>query len=264
MGRAALLLAIGLACCLPPSLGAALGDSTRATGLAALPRLTAHGFATSVTHPRLRGHWALVGLGVLAALPLDGQVRERALSDDGLMADGLARLGDRWGDPLAALTILPLITLVETLRGSPGKETWQRLAFAATSLAAVGVSTVVLKEVVRRQRPNDSNHRSFPSGHASVAFGVAEVVRTLYGRRNASVFYTLATVTAISRIHDDKHYLSDVVAGAGLAMGLVRGFALAQGRAVRLTVTRLRLTPGSAELAISIGRGTPRSRPTTR
>ncbi len=285
MGRTPLLLAAGLACCLSPlatasphtatafggtmagqtgeAKGATLADSTRATGLAALPRLTADGLATSVSHPQLRPHWGLVGLGVLVALPLDGQVQEQALND-GLMPEGLARLGDGWGGLWAAATILPLITLAETMRGSPSEETRQRLAFAATSLAAVGITTAVMKEVVRRQRPNDAGHRSFPSGHTSAAFGVAEVIRTLYGRRNASVFYTLAAITAISRIHDNKHYLSDVAAGAGLAVGLVRGFALAQGRAVRFTITRLRVTPGAAELAISFSRAKHRSRPRTR
>ena len=260
MGRIHLLLLAGL---LPVSLGAATGDSTLAARLMALPRLTAQGLRTSVTHPQLHRHWLMIGLGVAAALPQDAQLQERAVAE-GLLPDGLAELGDDWGDPGAVLTILPAIYLVEKLRRTPPGELSRRLTFAATSLAAVGLTTVVLKEVVRRPRPDDTNHRSFPSGHTSAAFGVAEIVRTLYGRRNAAVFYALATLTGISRIHDNRHYLSDVIAGAGLGMGMVRGFALAQGRTVRLTVTRLRLTPGSAELAIQFGAAAHRFKPVIR
>ena len=65
---------------------------------------------------------------------------------------------------------------------------------------------------------------------------MAEVLRTIYGNRFGAPFYGLAIITGISRIHDNKHYLSDVVAAAGLGIGIVRGFALDQS-ARRLTVS---------------------------
>ena len=250
MVRIILTALLALALARPAQLMGAARDSTITPALKALYHLSLDGLATSVTHPQLRRHWLLIGLGTLAAFPLDAEVQQRAGE---LLPPVLARLGDDWGGSWAVLAILPGVYLADRARATAAPEAHRRLTFAATSLLAVGVTTWTLKWVVGRQRPNGRSSRSFPSGHTSAAFGVAEVVRQLYGSRLAAPIYALATVTGISRIHDNKHYLSDVVAGAGLGMGLVRGFALAQRRTGRLTVTRIRLTPGSAEISMSFG-----------
>ncbi len=184
------------------------------------------GLKATVTSRQLWRHWALTGLGVLAALPLDSRVQQHAV-DQGLLPEVLARTGDAWGGRWAAVTILPIVYLAETLSGTSKTETLHRLEFTFMSLATVGATTHLIKWGIGRQRPNGRGYRSFPSGHTSAAFGVAEVVRSLYGNRAAAVPYALAVITGISRIHDNKHYLSDVIAGAGLGMGVVRGFSIA-------------------------------------
>ena len=67
------------------------------------------------------------------------------------------------------------------------------------------------------------DHRSFPSGHAVSAFalaaGVAVEADEAWGEEGLYVAVpavAMATVTALSRVVDDQHWLSDVVAGAGL------------------------------------------------
>ena len=125
------------------------------------------------------------------------------------------------------------ILVAEAARGAARAELGRRLEFAFTSRVVVGISTAIIKAVIDRPRPDKTARtsfpygHSFPSGHASATFAIAEVIRTLYGNGPGAVFYTLAAVTGLSRIHDNAPYFSDVVAGAGLGVGLVRGFAIA-------------------------------------
>jgi membrane-associated phospholipid phosphatase len=73
-----------------------------------------------------------------------------------------------------------------------------------------------IKYAVGRERPNGDNNQSFPSGHASNAFTIATVVERHYGWRLGVPAYVIAGVVGASRIQQDKHYVSDVVAGATL------------------------------------------------
>lgn len=79
-----------------------------------------------------------------------------------------------------------------------------------------GGYTVVIKEVVRRERPNGENARSFPSGHASNAFALAAVAERHFGWKAGLPAYALASAVAVSRLQRNAHYLSDVLAGATL------------------------------------------------
>jgi membrane-associated phospholipid phosphatase len=83
-----------------------------------------------------------------------------------------------------------------------------------------GVYTTLLKYIVSRERPDMSDHRSFPSGHASNAFAMSAAFAHHY-KKLAIPLYGFATFVAVSRMAANKHYFSDVVAGSGL--GLVIG-----------------------------------------
>ncbi len=76
--------------------------------------------------------------------------------------------------------------------------------------------TEVIKVAVGRERPNGADNQSFPSGHTSNAFALAAVAERHYGWKLGVPAYLLAGVVGASRIQQDKHYLSDVVAGATL------------------------------------------------
>ncbi len=202
-------------------------------------QMIGRGLYSSITSPDLRRLWGLMAAGTLLALPIDHEVmpyRRR------LMPAPVARFGDWWGGSAAAITILPIICLVDHNKGTTTEGSARHLKFAFTSLVTVGTTTGLLKVALGRERPNQTSRTSFPSGHTSAAFGVAEVIRTLYGNRVGGPFYLAAVITGISRIHDNKHYPSDVIAGAGLGIGLVRGFKLAQqwagpGHSLKLGVT---------------------------
>ena len=66
-----------------------------------------------------------------------------------------------------------------------------------------------------------ADYQSFPSGHASVTFAAATVIERHLGWKKAALAYVIAAYVASSRIHDNRHYLSDVIFGA--ATGTIAG-----------------------------------------
>jgi PAP2 superfamily protein len=83
-----------------------------------------------------------------------------------------------------------------------------------------GAIVYAIKLSVRRDRPT-GECCSFPSGHASVTFAAASVLWRHLGWKAAVPTYTVASYVALSRLHDNRHYLSDVVFGSavGVAVG---------------------------------------------
>jgi len=85
--------------------------------------------------------------------------------------------------------------------------------------------TFVLKEAIKRRRPDGSDRLSFPSGHASNAFAVATVWVEQYGWKAAVPGYLAASFVAGSRLALAKHHLSDIVGGATLGYIVGRSVA---------------------------------------
>lgn len=109
---------------------------------------------------------------------------------------------------------------------------------AEASILGAGI-TYVAKNIFARARPytNEGSHSwgnesfnsdysSFPSGHSTVAFATAAVIADMYSDKKyiPQISYTLATMTALSRIYDDKHWFSDVLLGSSI--GYLTGKAL--------------------------------------
>jgi membrane-associated phospholipid phosphatase len=92
--------------------------------------------------------------------------------------------------------------------------------------------TVLVKEVVRRERPNGEDQLSFPSGHASNAFALAAVAQGHYGWKEGVPAYALAGLIAVSRLQRNAHYLSDVLAGATLGYIVGRTVVRVNGQAL--------------------------------
>jgi membrane-associated phospholipid phosphatase len=89
--------------------------------------------------------------------------------------------------------------------------------------AVSGALTYAVKLSVRRKRPS-GNCCAFPSGHASGTFAFASVLWRHLGWKAAVPTYTVASYVAISRLHENVHFLSDVVFGA--AVGVISGRAV--------------------------------------
>ena len=74
------------------------------------------------------------------------------------------------------------------------------------------------KKLTKQLRPDGSNNNSFPSGHTATAFASAEFMRMEY--KNVSPWYgvagyAMAATTGYLRMYNNKHWFSDVIAGAG-------------------------------------------------
>jgi hypothetical protein len=111
--------------------------------------------------------------------------------------------------------------------------------------------TVGLKYATHRERPDGSNAHSFPSGHASVTFATATVIERHLGWRYSVLGYTIASYVAASRLHENKHWLSDVVFGA--AVGAIGGRTVTEHGRNAWTMTPVPVPGGVALLALRTG-----------
>lgn len=93
---------------------------------------------------------------------------------------------------------------------------------AVVALAPVNLAVEGLKWTVGRTRPDGDSRRrnsSFPSSHSANAWAAATVLARRW-RRGWPAFVLLAALVSFSRMYLDRHYLSDVFAGAVLGVGL--------------------------------------------
>lgn len=105
---------------------------------------------------------------------------------------------------------------------SPGHN-WPR--FAVNTIASVGVAYVgktALKAMIKEERPDHSDNKSFPSGHAAMAFAAARSIDKEF--RKDCIWipiagYAAATAVGIERVASDRHHWYDVVAGAAVGYG---------------------------------------------
>ena len=98
----------------------------------------------------------------------------------------------------------------------------ERICLAATAYTALTATAGGLKIIVSERRPDDSDNRSFPSGHAARAFAGAELVRSEYGWTWGAAAYAVATTIGVLRITGNHHYTHDVVAGAAIGFASAR------------------------------------------
>lgn len=118
---------------------------------------------------------------------------------------------------------VPMATmLVMKACGVNNERTWtETLVSAAASYVVSAGVTYGLKHTVKEWRPDHSDQRSFPSGHATFAFAGATVLHHEYGRISPWISvggYTLATLTAVDRVVRDRHHWYDVTAGAAIGV----------------------------------------------
>jgi len=82
------------------------------------------------------------------------------------------------------------------------------------------IATHAIKNLYSKSRPGGSPH-SFPSGHTSLVFANATVLYHEYIASSPFLAYSgygFAVTTAAMRILNDKHWISDVLAGAGIGI----------------------------------------------
>ncbi|QIH34068.1 phosphatase PAP2 family protein [Sphingobacterium sp. DR205] len=106
--------------------------------------------------------------------------------------------------------------------GLEGKHGFKdRSIILATSLLISTAIVTPTKQLVKEQRPDGSNNLSFPSGHTATAFATAHFMFREYRGNNlwlSLLGYPFAIFTGTYRTFNDKHWVGDVVAGAGIGI----------------------------------------------
>ena len=107
------------------------------------------------------------------------------------------------------------------LAGVPGRSSWGRMLVSNVFSAALMAGFVnTLKYSVKQPRPDGSGNNSFPSGHT--AFMAATILHKEYGLTHSPWYsiggYMTATTIGVSRLMNNKHWISDVLVGAGIGI----------------------------------------------
>jgi len=109
-----------------------------------------------------------------------------------------------------------------TICGVEGKHNFKdRTILLGTSYITLLPVILGTKEITGILRPDGSEYTSFPSGHTAYAFASAEFLRQEYKHKSpwyGIAGYTVATATAGLRMYNNKHWMTDVAAGAGLGI----------------------------------------------
>lgn len=106
--------------------------------------------------------------------------------------------------------------------GIPAKHNLKQRLFTTAVSNIIMTSTVkIMKSTIPVWRPDSSANNSFPSGHAATAFVGAELLWQEY--RQESIWYgiagyAVAAGTGYLRMHNDKHWFSDIAMGAGVGI----------------------------------------------
>jgi membrane-associated phospholipid phosphatase len=183
--------------------------------------------------------WLLTG-GALAGTGLtmlaDESMRREFMEEHNTTKDAVTDLGNLYGTGLPGAVVIVGLYGGGLIFDSPkirlaGRHVVQSLAYA-------GLLTTGLKMVIGRHRPylNDGNQAfdpftgndayfSMPSGHTTVAFAISSSLAADIDNPYATVgLYTVAALTAASRIYVDRHWLSDTFLGA--AIGTACGYGV--------------------------------------
>ena len=126
----------------------------------------------------------------------------------------------------------PALTVGLKLGGYEGRSDWGRLlASAAMSYGIMAGLVNGIKYTASEMRPDGSSANSWPSGHTATSFVGATILHKEYGLTRSPWFsvagYGVATATGVMRILNNRHWISDVLSGAGIGiMSAELGYAL--------------------------------------
>jgi membrane-associated phospholipid phosphatase len=106
-----------------------------------------------------------------------------------------------------------------------GKKGLNRLSRAAvnwgTGMLIMGITVNSVKYLSGVMRPDNTSANSFPSGHTATAFMNASFLNKEFGCRSAAygiAGYAMSTFTGVERALNNRHWISDILAGAGIGI----------------------------------------------
>ena len=126
----------------------------------------------------------------------------------------------------------PVMAVGLKLGGYEGRSDWPRLlASAGMSYAIMAGLVNGIKYSAKEMRPDGSTANSWPSGHTATSFVGATLLHKEYGLTRSPWWsvagYGVATATGVMRVLNNRHWISDVMSGAGIGiMSTELGYAL--------------------------------------
>lgn len=113
------------------------------------------------------------------------------------------------------------VFLLSNLGLKPRHSLKERLVLSATAYAIMAISVNTIKYSTKVLRPDNSALNSFPSGHTATAFTGLELLWQEY--KDDSVWvgiigYSLAVSTGALRVYNNRHWVTDVLTGAGIGI----------------------------------------------
>jgi membrane-associated phospholipid phosphatase len=209
--------------------------------------------------------WLVAGGTLTASFLLDDEAREELSLERAGDGGAMERIGNRFGNPLLVSSAIALGYAAGRVTGREGLAASS--VRAAAGFVTTGAVTQSLKWAVGRPRPDlgpddeelrpgsfDNEHQAWPSGHAAVAFSLATSVAMESDRAwVGAAAYGLAGVTAWSRVRADRHWTSDVVAGALIGTLATRStIRWLEARGAGADPPALMIGPGGATLTIPV------------
>jgi membrane-associated phospholipid phosphatase len=161
---------------------------------------------------------------------LDDEINAEIKNNRSSTTDAFFNVFEPFGN--SAITIPTLIGFYMYGRFGENEKIERTALLASESFLVTSLFTGVLKISLGRVRPavggirsnafrgplHEGAGHSFPSGHTSSAFAIATVIANEY--KNVPLLtpisYGIASLTALSRLNDEKHWASDVFFGAAL------------------------------------------------
>jgi hypothetical protein len=197
------------------------------TGFKALAIETGRDFKA---FPRRTSTWVILGIGGAAAAiahPADDEVNGRLAGSNAVgrfFAPG-KWIGSVYVQGGTALGLYAIGRyMLPHADGASKTNKISHLGFdLLRSLIVVQTLTQGIKIAVHRDRPT-GECCAFPSGHASTTFATASVLERHLGYRGAWPTFVVAAYVATSRLHDNRHFLSDVLFGG--ALGIASGWTV--------------------------------------
>ena len=117
----------------------------------------------------------------------------------------------------------PAMVVGLKLGGYEGRSDWPRLAVSAgLSYGVMALLVNGIKYTAKEMRPDGSTANSWPSGHTATAFVGASLLHKEYGLTRSPWWsvagYGVATATGVMRVLNNRHWISDVMSGAGIGI----------------------------------------------
>ena len=164
----------------------------------------------------------IMGIGLLSAgglLLFDDEINDWVQKNP-ILPDKISNIGDKW---ISSYAFVGVSFAGAIFKGHQNNNYIEPIRFLIVSNATNYGLTKIVKVGFNRERPNGDEY-SFPSGHASIAFTTATILQKWYGKKIGIPAYTMAVVTALSRVNDTKHWASDVTFGAALGIAIPTAF----------------------------------------